>query len=97
MKHTPGPWNLDNNEGFGANNIWAGHFPHGALPVGSLIATVVGDSAEADCNAQLIAAAPELLEACEKAERLIVGYPHLQGTDAHQALNAAIAKARGEK
>lgn len=51
--HTPGPWERDDGDGYSINRIYAD---------GKLIAEVVGDSAEADCNANLIAAAPNLLK-----------------------------------
>jgi hypothetical protein len=57
-KHTPGPWEADNGEGY---SIWS---IYGRT---SLIAQAIGDSAETDANAHLIAAAPELLDALKEA------------------------------
>lgn len=50
---TPGPWTADDND---KCSIWRVYGPPGML------AEVFGDSAEADANAALIAAAPELAE-----------------------------------
>lgn len=62
---TLGKWVADDNEGFGANKIWAGHAPSGASPTGTFVAEVVGDSSESDANAELICrlknAAPAIL------------------------------------
>ncbi len=57
-KHTPGPWEANNGEGYSIWSIYA--------PSRSAIARVIGDGAETDANANLIAAAPELLEKCKK-------------------------------
>lgn len=48
---------------------------------------------EIEATARLIAAAPDLLEACEHAMRECCD---LQGTPAGNAIEAAIAKARGQ-
>lgn len=62
-KHTPGPWVADDNEGFSMWKIYSRMSPSGSGVQGPCVAEVIGDSAEADANALLIAAAPELLEA----------------------------------
>lgn len=51
--HTPGPWTACNNDGY---SIWR------ITSSERTIAEVVGDSAETEMNAHLIAAAPEMLE-----------------------------------
>jgi len=53
--HTPGPWNV------GTGWIYAGDTPKGTKP----ICEGLPITPEGDANAQLIAAAPELLEACK--------------------------------
>lgn len=85
MSHTPGPWYV---------------FPPGEFsmwhvgPAGHSVAYVrsVDDT---QANTQLIAAAPDLLEACEAA------FMHMVANDEFGAtmnkLDRAIAKARGEK
>lgn len=58
---TPGTWWFDNNEGYGANAI---HAPHKSDPRAyESVAHAIGDSAEAEANAQLIATAPDLARA----------------------------------
>lgn len=60
---TPGPWWFDNNEGYGANNVWGNHKTDPQAI--SFVAQAVGDSAEAEANAQFIAyarsAVPQLV------------------------------------
>lgn len=56
-KHTPGPWTADDNDSY---SVWSVYGYNNQR-----LANVFGDSAEADANARLIAAAPELLEACQ--------------------------------
>lgn len=103
-KHTPGPWRavLYTHPTF---TIWdivapesafepSGRFFGGSLPKADGTEheySVNEDMSEAD--AHLIAAAPDLLAACEAA------LPHHQGghSDTGRLLRAAIAKARGER
>jgi hypothetical protein len=49
--HTPGPWIHETEDAWGT--VWAD----------KPVARVIGDSAEAEANARLIASAPDLLEA----------------------------------
>ena len=100
--HTPGPWYADKLQDRGAFNI----FPAGATLALLQVAGPAHYGAHpyalaAEANARLIAAAPELLAAAQKAESLI---PHLDDMDSSHttasvvaALRAAIAKATGEK
>lgn len=98
-KFTPGPWHWSAN-------------PHGGARVeapGIGIADVLSRAGvphpvQGHCiaNARLIAAAPDLLEACEAAQKelnAIAGYSGAAGNwplqDALEAVRAAIAKARG--
>lgn len=64
-KHTPGPWIADDNEGSSVWKIYSRMSPSGHGIAGPCVAEVIGDSAEADANSNLIAAAPELLEAAK--------------------------------
>lgn len=60
-KHTPGPWIACDNNGY---SIWRVTSPeYRAESASRTIAEVVGDSAETEANARLIAAAPEMYEA----------------------------------
>ena len=99
-KWTPGPWIFDNNEGYGQNNIWSRMTPTGAGKPGPLVATAVGDSAEAEANAHLIAAAPDLYAALELILPLGKGYVAANNVGNNRAFIAdaetALAKARGE-
>jgi hypothetical protein len=59
--------------------------------MGWAIARVWSDCPDAEANARLIAAAPDLLDACEKA----LARAHFADPDTEAALRAAIGKARG--
>ncbi len=95
-KRTPGPWTIPTpSMGFSAI--------HG--PNGELIFGLAAGSAEekrpddvCDANARLIAAAPELYEAAARAleEMCRTTAPRTSFTDAVDALDAALSKARGE-
>lgn len=86
MKHTPGPWKKRPHFTPAGNAIVVDSSNIG-------IAGVFGKSHEqdAEANAALIAAAPELLEAC----KMIL--PYLQSNNGYGAdqIEAAIAKAEG--
>ena len=96
MNHTPGPWHLHNAE-YGKYGIEPNQW-------GRLI-HVEDETNEADSNARLIAAAPELLKALEhvvSTYRTFRGVPESEqmwtSTDdaALEEGFAAIAKAKGE-
>ena len=82
-KHTPGPWVIGKQD-------------HDVITVdtanGTAICDVYVDSDDRPANANLIAAAPDLLEACERL--LDGGWPHAEA-DIELACSA-IAKAKGE-
>lgn len=83
-KHTPGPWYVVDEtrieqKVFGMiSNVRGEVSPHYAT--------------EANANARLIAAAPELLEACEKALYDLQRYKFLSAYEVREA----IARAKGE-
>jgi len=90
-KHTPGPWQVCPEEKEYRNAsllIWG---PQG--PGYGTVAEATKYQYEAEANAKLIAAAPELLEAAQKVLDECVD---LIATDAGNALEAAIAKALGK-
>lgn len=84
--HTPGPWEVL------AGPEWGGFTVGGQRIVATM--REWGFPGEAEANARLIAAAPDLLAALESAEDV------LSETDTHLStlhkVRAAIAKAKGE-
>ena len=92
-KHTPGPWNAF-NASWSETFINAPGFDHGICCLDINHATEESqEAAEAlmAANARLIAAAPDLLDACRKALYAIKGREH------DQFIRDAIAKATGEQ
>jgi hypothetical protein len=102
-KHTPGPWEWRGNVLFTASDEFRDHFV-----LCPKIVRVHGDRmspsiACSDVDRALLAAAPDLLAACEEALAAIdadnvhmeVGR-HYAVDDARGVLSAAIAKAKGE-
>lgn len=95
-KHTPGPWNV--SEEFDGTSIKAGmfHVTHTIQACGFHEPDV--DKAVTQANARLIAAAPELLEACQA----LIAYcdknpPMGDSLWSVRQIRAAIAKATGEQ
>ena len=89
IKHTPGPWEV---EGIGQVIVPA------RPPAWRTLADVYGehgDEEQADADAHLIAAAPDLLAACEMALLDVRYYATVHG-ESITVLEAAIAKAKGE-
>lgn len=90
-KHTPGPW---------SSLVYARTAAvHGGD--GARVAVVYGggDGDTAEANANLIAAAPDMLEALVEAAGVLPVAGHLHPKDLHRVqtlLVTAIAKARGE-
>lgn len=89
-KHTPGPWTIEI-----PSNGCDRYIIHGKS-FEEICATCLDTEHEMQANARLIAAAPELLEAC----RLALGAFEANRIDmqqnAERKLNAAIAKAEGK-
>lgn len=88
-KHTPGPWTACNNNGY---SIWR------ITSVSRTVAEVVGDSAETEANAHLIAVAPEMLELLRDVRRYVAdanlrgdGYAEID----LKAIDALLAKIEG--
>ena len=83
-KHTPGPWFAEGKEVYNSRDI-------GGVWVAE---TLVHNLATAKADARLIAAAPELLEALERARTFMV---NRYATPIElSTIDAALAKARGE-
>ena len=92
MKHTPGPWYVgtQNDCLFVTNHRPPTGDYQPTLKVICSVGALIDDAA----NARLIAAAPELLEACKKAaEAFHEGGDYF--VPEYVALRAAIAKAEG--
>ena len=89
-KHTPGPWGIEENEMLGRDIVADG--------LKAVICTQVYNPADAS----LIAAAPDMLEALEHAEKFVSSFELDQDyTDGQvetiNAIRTAIAKATGVK
>ena len=84
-KHTPGPWEVD-----GIGQVIVPARPPAWRTLADVY-SVHGDEDQADADARLIAAAPELLAALEDL------LPYLEDCRMDAGARAAIAKAKGEK
>lgn len=99
-KHTPGPWLVTGGSfvyalnSYGTNSFWTNIY--GGSQGGYKSPATPNEEIEA--NANLIAAAPDLLEAAILAldEMCNTSAPRSSFTDAVDALDAAIARAKGE-
>jgi hypothetical protein len=90
--HTPGPWKFGDNSKFFKTNPFNVYVQGGGVHSASIANVPYKKTipeAEARANALLIAAAPELLEACKAA--LSDDKPYIE------KCRAAIAKATGEQ
>lgn len=102
--HTPGPWRVevgkDNLNGSTDDPVYGGIY--GGVTrddsMGWAIARVWSDYPNYEADARLIAAAPDLLDACERAERLFDSEP-LSFSAEHiselAAIREALRKAKG--
>jgi histidinol-phosphate/aromatic aminotransferase/cobyric acid decarboxylase-like protein len=86
--HTPGPWHRNIPAEGKYPTVFAGRNQHVA------VASQQKDSAETEANISLIAAAPDLLAALQRATALLARYP--DHTDAWRDCRSAIAKATGD-
>ncbi len=89
-KHTPGPWKIDENNELPLAVIQDHEEGQGICE----LETVSFDTDETQANARLIAAAPELLEACKNLVAFLeqIGYVSTGNTPTANA-RAALAKA----
>jgi hypothetical protein len=96
MSHTPGPWRTSSNMREGYENVWSGNYR--VAKVGNHAGGC--GFAEACADAALIAAAPDLLAACEACldlviESIVHGMPVTKEVAAaRNNACAAISKAR---
>lgn len=99
--HTPGPWSAHQRtvRMYHLQGYPIGSDPLGGATVAVTSASIAGD---AQANARLIAAAPDLLAAAQAVSRAMEeeefeGYvPVTEHEELHSRLDAAIAKAKGE-
>lgn len=107
--HTPGPWCAEPADMFGDHNIVLGDNADDARAIAAVVSNLRAPS-EVEANARLIAAAPDLLEACQeligvidsvdgeadysKEEWAALGSAKLHAED---RIRAAIARATGEQ
>ena len=95
--HTPGPWKIDyGSKTKTARGISAPAARRNIVNFNGLAAPM---SAETAANAQLLAAAPDMLQALRKAVVLLAGAcvhaPESEPHETYEAVSAAIAKATG--
>ena len=94
MKHTPGPWHVGEERGFANNRVWAVDRKH---PIAMLLSQGMSPpdlDPEAQANAKLIAAAPDLLAALETLCKALAPIRATKATlEAYDKAKAAIAKA----
>lgn len=96
-KHTPGPWQYDGMWSL----IMAGKYEIAAIHAARFAEETSRRKRldEVQANARLIAAAPELLEACKRALSAIEALPPRLNEDRYEPmmlLSRAIAKATGD-
>ena len=92
-KHTPGPW-------YPVYSIETGTF-NNSFKIGTsdviVARTPTSNGHETEANARLIAAAPDLLAACEAVDKMLAGPAAMFDLNGmRNILRPAIAKARGE-
>ena len=100
FKGTSGPWQLSSES---PTPIKPDMSLIGLPDGGVLIGSACGHESsgfyptvdEAEANARLIAAAPELLSSLEFAVKLLYGLPHVAGTAQLDHMRSVIAKATG--
>lgn len=99
-KHTPGPWFIKETGQWPETNHWMGIYSENKKTY--WIAKVEGWGEEAEANARLMSAAPEMLEALETLlsakEMKEIGAQEYPATKekAWNMARAAITKAKGE-
>ncbi len=88
MSHTPGPWTALKK------NVWSVQNDE-LTEIATVGTTTSGMDAEKEANARLIAAAPDLLEACKRAYDLL--HDDDYEDDGTGFLDAVIEKAEGRE
>lgn len=101
-RHTPGPWAIrEDCVGFDQQIVrWLIHDRNASGRGYKPIATVHAGFTRAAADARLIAAAPDLLAACEAATALLDEWGETiagAGAEVYDQLRAALARAKGEQ
>ena len=96
-KYTPGPWEVDTSRLLASVNTAPMNQQHKHIAMANYFNSVEPETrvTEQEClaNARLIAAAPELLEACKAALKLA---NEMSEGDLYDQIKNAITKAEGE-
>jgi len=92
-KYSPAPWHVESADPKFEGDDRCDVYPPQDLPQGSRIPVAMSIHPE---NASLIAAAPEMLAALMAAKSELHYFTATRGSEAHQLVLAAIAKATGE-
>lgn len=101
-EHTPGPWRINRSERMLSQWGVGKDLYVGMVVADTPVAAITHSGLhfdEAQCNARLIAAAPELLEALQEFaahHACGCGHPYCKNCERDQFARAAIAKALGE-
>ncbi len=90
MSYTKGPWEYDNTQ----DNYYGNVIRKNGVIIAKMIHGRGTTVLEHNANAHLIAAAPDLLEACKKARSQIIAL--CSEDDVPDDVNLAIAKAEGK-
>ncbi len=98
MKHTPGPWGINPQSIGGAPEITAPTSWIGVRRIAKVLYEGGSEDPEVHANAQLIKAAPDLLEACLFAFKVLSDmttdeFAHGRDIETRIHLESAIAKA----
>lgn len=99
MSHTPGPWRADIHKRHAIGSPFGVIFPpKGNCPIATVLDdTIAGyEYSIAESNARLIAAAPDLLEACKEFVRK-VDCGEAKSKRSYAQMKSAIEKAEGRK
>ena len=97
--HTPGPWEINKDVGIREKDLFIWEKWDPKVAPGHAVACVYGFWPNVQANARLIAAAPDLLDACVDFVEAIEGYEQRTGNFQHhlslEKARAAIAKVKG--
>jgi hypothetical protein len=93
-KHTPGPWSSERIWDTPATRVHAR--VDGGVPVALADVFSMREPGEREANAQLIAAAPEMLSALARALSWLSSYPGGGAMKCYDEVRSAIKKATGE-